>query len=201
MSSTDVTQASSANTAGAGRRPARRADAQRNHDDVFAAAVALFAERGEDATIPEIAARAGVGKATVYRNYPTKQHLVAALAYAQLEWLDQRVQAARAEQEPRSALAQLLGDISTRLAENRLFSKVLSSIESWHGHERLVETFTALLADGKQRGDVRADATFRDVSVLVGGFSRVLLEQDVRDPAQWRRYSMLVLDALRPLEV
>jgi AcrR family transcriptional regulator len=198
VSSTDAPQTTSAPAAGDG--PTRRADAQRNHEDVFAAAVHVFAERGEDATVPEIAARAGVGKATVYRNYPTKQDLVAAVARGQLDWLDQRVQAASSEKEPLAALAQLLGDISGRLAEDRLFSKILSSVGSWHGHERLVETFTGLLADGQRRGLIRADATFRDVSVLVGGFSRVLLEQDVRDPEQWRRYTMLVLDALRPLE-
>jgi len=58
----------------------RRADARRNHDDVFSAARATFADRGLEATIPEIAQRAGVGRATVYRNYPTKAALVEAVS-------------------------------------------------------------------------------------------------------------------------
>ena len=45
----------------------------------LAAADAVFAERGVEVGVPEIAARAGVGKATVYRSFPTKEHLIAAV--------------------------------------------------------------------------------------------------------------------------
>ena len=57
----------------------RRADAVRNRERVVAAAAAVFAERGVEAGVPDIAARAGVGKATVYRSFPTKEHLIAAV--------------------------------------------------------------------------------------------------------------------------
>src|SRR5919107_1582877 len=57
----------------------KRADAIRNRERVVAAAAAVFAERGIEAGVPEIAARAGVGKATVYRSFPTKEHLIAAV--------------------------------------------------------------------------------------------------------------------------
>src|SRR5690348_17101316 len=72
----------------------RRADARRNHERVIAAAIEVFAERGLEATVPEVAARAGVGKATVYRSYPTKADLVAAVARHQINWLAERVAAA-----------------------------------------------------------------------------------------------------------
>src|SRR3954453_7083355 len=65
----------------------RRADARRNRERVLAAAVAVFAEKGMDAGVPEIPARAGVGKATVYRSFPSKQHLVAAVAAERLAWI------------------------------------------------------------------------------------------------------------------
>ena len=45
----------------------------------------MFAERGIEATVPEVAARAGVGKATVYRSFPSKEHLIAAVSLERLE--------------------------------------------------------------------------------------------------------------------
>src|SRR3954465_4361278 len=65
----------------------RRADALRNRERVIAAAAVVFAEKGLDAGVPEIAARAGVGKATVYRSFPSKEHLVAAVACERLAWI------------------------------------------------------------------------------------------------------------------
>lgn len=53
-----------------------RADAQDNRDRVLEAARALFAERGIDVTMRQIARRADVGPATLYRRFPTKQILV-----------------------------------------------------------------------------------------------------------------------------
>ena len=57
----------------------KRADAVRNRARVIAAAAEVFAERGIEASVPAVAARAGVGKATVYRSFPPKEHLVAAV--------------------------------------------------------------------------------------------------------------------------
>ena len=60
----------------------RRSDALRNRERVIAAAREVFAEQGIHACVPEVARRAGVGKATVYRSFATREHLVAALAAA-----------------------------------------------------------------------------------------------------------------------
>jgi AcrR family transcriptional regulator len=65
--------------------------------------------------VPEIAARAGVGKATVYRSYPTKADLIAAVALHQLQWLEQRAVAAGREPNPYEALRTLLGDVFQRI--------------------------------------------------------------------------------------
>lgn len=59
-----------------------RRDAQRNLERVLAAAHALFAERGTDVTMDEVARRAGVGVGTIYRRFPSKEHLVAAVSHA-----------------------------------------------------------------------------------------------------------------------
>ena len=54
----------------------RRADAARNRERILAAASELFAERGLDASMPELAERAGVGVGTVYRAFPDKEHVL-----------------------------------------------------------------------------------------------------------------------------
>src|ERR1700755_32085 len=61
------------------RSPGRRADAERNRDKILAAARAAFAEPDADASMAEIARRAGVGMATLYRNFPGRRELLEAL--------------------------------------------------------------------------------------------------------------------------
>ena len=62
-----------------------RADAQRNRERIVAAAIEVFAERGLDASTAEIAHRAGVGEATLFRRFPTKDALIMAIVETQLD--------------------------------------------------------------------------------------------------------------------
>jgi AcrR family transcriptional regulator len=181
----------------------RRADARRNHERVLAAAVEVFTEHGLDATIPQVAERAGVGKATVYRSYPTKADLVEALALQQIDWLRSRFIAAGAGMDdPYATLESLLHEIVTRLAEDRLMVQLLGAVESWQAlaapgaeHDRPV---ISLVAAAVERGQFRADATIWDLQVLVGGAAHALIENGERDPAVWRRYASLAMRAMRP---
>ena len=66
----------------------RRADAQRNHDAVLAAARAVFAQAGIDAPMEDVARAAGVGKGTLYRRFPTREHLFAAILEDRVDELD-----------------------------------------------------------------------------------------------------------------
>ena len=70
--------------AAAAPRRALRADAERNRRLVLDAAAAVFAERGLEAGVAEIAQRAGVGTATVFRRFPTKQDLIVAVVDARI---------------------------------------------------------------------------------------------------------------------
>ena len=78
----------------------RRADAERNRARILAAASELFAERGLDASMPELAERAGVGVGTVYRAFPDKDHVLSAVMAERFRWLaaeiDAAIEAARA---------------------------------------------------------------------------------------------------------
>lgn len=74
-----------------------RADAARNLNAVLAAAAEVFRDLGADAPLDEIPRRAGVGRATMYRRFPTREHLFAATLRAQVNTL---VEAAEAERMP-----------------------------------------------------------------------------------------------------
>src|SRR6201985_191218 len=71
-----------------------RADAQRNHDAILAAARAVFAQAGTDAPMEDVARAAGVGKGTLYRRFPTREHLVAAILQERVDELDASAQRA-----------------------------------------------------------------------------------------------------------
>ncbi|WP_311447088.1 TetR/AcrR family transcriptional regulator [Frankia nepalensis] len=177
----------------------RRADARRNHELIMAAALEVFAEKGLKATVPEVAARAGVGKATVYRSYPTKADLVRAVAEHQLSWIDARVAAAAEEPDPYVGLRGFLDDMAERLAHDLvLLIEVLPKADPRTQESTATRTLARIVEAAREQGSLRPDATAMDVRVLIGGYARVLADLGVRDPAVWRRYAGMVLAALRP---
>ena len=86
--------------AAAAPRRALRADAERNRRLVLDAAAAVFAERGLEAGVAEIAQRAGVGTATVFRRFPTKQDLIVAVVDARICDMGDQLDAAQADPDP-----------------------------------------------------------------------------------------------------
>src|SRR5438477_7756346 len=93
---------------------ALRADARANRVRVIEAARAVFRERGLEAEMREIAERAGVGFGTVYRNFPTKDELIAAVAAEMIERMRAAIQAAAAEDDPLVAIETVLrGGLAT----------------------------------------------------------------------------------------
>ncbi len=78
----------------------RRADAVRNREKVIAAAEQVFAEHGIEAGVPEIAEKAGVGKGTVYRNFETKDDLVAAVLIRRMNRFDEDILDALESDDP-----------------------------------------------------------------------------------------------------
>lgn len=190
----------SATASAADARP-RRADALRNRERVIEAATEVFAAKGMDAGIPEIAALAGVGKATVYRSFPSKEHLVAAVAVQRLAWITGRVTQALAADDAGRAFEEVLVEIAERQAEDGAIAASLASEIHLPELEAARATthaaFEALIDRARADGALRPDATAADLRVLFAGVSQVLRTEGERDPATWRRYGRLVADALR----
>lgn len=173
----------------------RRADARRNHERIIVAALEVFSERGLEATMPEVAKRAGVGKATVYRSYPTKAGLIDAIAEYQLRWVEERIAWAAEQPDAHQALGVFLDDLAERLACDRILAEVVPQDLSSRT-QRMAEALSALLDAAKAQGRLRPDVSNEDVRVLFGGSIRQLVAMGIRDPAVWRRYSRLILRAL-----
>ena len=180
---------------------ARRADAVRNRARVLAAAEAVFAERGVEASVPDVAARAGVGKATVYRSFPTKEHLIAAIVIERLADFEERIRARLGDADAWSALASVLAEGADKHCADRAITAGISTgidlPELTAARRSLWDAVGQLMARAKAQGRMRTDARPEDLRVLWGGAARVLATDGVRDAAEWRRYAALVLDALR----
>ena len=178
-----------------------RADAVRNSARVAQAAAEVMAEKGIDAGVPEIAARAGVGKGTVYRCFPTKEHLVAAVLVQRLEWFTERAEAAAEQPDAWSAFVDLLTDTAEGQAGDCSFTEGMGHTTTLPEVEAARATLDAaidrLMARAQAEGRMRDDVTSADLRVLYAGFARVLRGEGVLDPAVWRRYAGLVADALR----
>jgi AcrR family transcriptional regulator len=179
----------------------RRADALRNRERVIAAAAAVFAEKGLDAGVPDVAARAGVGKATVYRSFPSKEHLVAAVACERLAWITDLVTRALAADDAGAAFTGAVLAIAEQQAGDWAIAGSLAAdihLPELDGARATAHAALEALVDrGREAGALRPDATAEELRVLFTGVAQVLRAGDERDPAVWRRYGRLVADALR----
>jgi AcrR family transcriptional regulator len=179
------------------QRP-QRADARRNYEKLIAVARDVFAEDGVSATLDDIARRAQVGPATLYRHFPTRQHLLEAVYLEEVQAIS-RSAADLADLPPWEALVQWLHEFVRYAATKRaLADEMLTSID------RDAEVFQACRAALTAAGDtlveraqaakvVRPDANFMDVARLLGGIAAI---KGV-EPDEVERLLDIVLDGLR----
>jgi len=183
----------------------RRIDAQRNHRLLLAAAVELFAERGTDTPVEEIARRAGVAKGTLFRHFPTKEHLLAAVLADRLGEVRELVATALAEQsEPGLAtIAALMESAAAVIAADRSFFDAATCAtlvvpELLEQRLALERDMDALLARAQASGEVREDIVGSDIGMLIMAATNTCAPSNAVCPELWRRYLALMVDGLRP---
>ncbi|WP_172382046.1 TetR/AcrR family transcriptional regulator [Streptomyces sp. MNP-20] len=182
------------------RRP--RADAGRNRTRVLETAVALFAERGAEVQMAEVAKAAGVGVGTVYRHFPTRQALIEAVAEQRfVEILAFARTACPSAPTARAALKSLMLHIGRVHERGRTLSLVIESAlgaTSPRGQvgAELKDVATEILDRGRDDGTLRADATFGDLYMIVGALAAVARA----DLGDWRRFVDITLTGLEPQE-
>ena len=180
-----------------------RADALRNYQKLLAAAAEAFAERGtDDASLEEIARRAGVGIGTLYRHFPTRQALLEAVYRDQVEALRARADELMATKPPAEALASWLRDLidfarTKRMLTTALLTTLNKDSEVMSSGSGIVRGAAAdVLTHAQQAGAVRADADPGDLMRLVHAIS-MTTEWAGEDNEQADRMLALVLDGLK----
>lgn len=155
-----------------------RADARRNRDLLLAAAKELFAERGADAPLDDVARRAGVGNATMYRHFPTREELIVAVYSDEVTALCDQGAALLAEATPGDALFGWLDAFIAHVATKRELALALADDRAGHRsalfdrwHEAMRSTATALLVRAQRAGTVRAELDVADLLALANGIA------------------------------
>jgi AcrR family transcriptional regulator len=179
----------------------KRADAARNRERVLAAARAVFADRGTEASVPEIAERAGVGVATIYRSFPTKRDLVVAIVLERFRAMKEFTDAAlAADRDPWDAFATVLLSNARMQLHDRAFGEVMAEAfdvaEVQAERDQLLDRIGELIRRAQHAGAMRRDVVAEDLPCLLSGLSGSLSMAD-RSSDFWQRHLAIVLDGLR----
>jgi AcrR family transcriptional regulator len=169
---------------------ALRADAERNRGLVLEAARAVFAEHGLEAGVAEVAERAGVGVGTIFRRFPTKNDLLAALLLRRVQEIVELARRATTFRQFMTEAAAL--HMSDRGFCDCVGSEVFDRPELAEAREEVRGLVDSLLGRAQRAGEVRADVTVDDIAVILLGVAR----SAPRDG--WERYLEFALDGLKP---
>jgi AcrR family transcriptional regulator len=182
-------------------RPLRR-DASRNRERIVAAARELFAERGLEVTMDEIARHAGVGVGTVYRRFRRREEIIAALFEQRMEDFLALTERSLADPDPWHGLVDFLEQGLAMQAADRGLKELLAG--QGHGGEsgkrmraRVIPVVEQLVARAQAAGVLRPDIGALDLPMVSLMLGQVIDFTHAVEPELWRRYLALLLDGLR----
>jgi AcrR family transcriptional regulator len=183
--------------------PHLRADAQRNLERILEAARAVFARDGLDASVADVAQRAGVGTATIFRRFPTKDDLVVAVLEYELEAFAARAREAASSDDPGAAIGEFMTSVIAASIEDRCFceasgSRLFDRPRIKELTAVVTESVESLLTRAQAAGAIRNDIVAADIGFLVSAVGQAGLRLEQTAPGAWRRYAEIVLDGLRP---
>ncbi|HET9094343.1 MAG TPA: TetR family transcriptional regulator [Solirubrobacteraceae bacterium] len=179
-----------------------RKDAQANRERLLEAADRMFRERGVEVSVGEIADAAGVGRGTLFRNFRSKEELIAAVLSVRVgEVLEYGRDLLETDPDDAEVTFTFLEGLVRRQEENRALlqtatDEMYAAPEIQRQHTELMELFGALLDRGKRAGAVRAEATATDMLMLVKGLCMFAPVQQPLSPETILRHLDLVRAAL-----
>jgi AcrR family transcriptional regulator len=186
----------------AGEQQGQRSHARRNHEVLVATAREVFAERGADGSLEEIARRAGVGIGTLYRHFATRDALIEAVFERRIGDFVALAERAAAEPDAWLAFAGFLeGTLELQAGDRLLKDAFLRSPPGTGRVESAREELRRLLGQVLERaqagGQLRAGFTLADLSLLVWSFGPLIDATAEVAPNAWRRHLHWLLDGLR----
>ncbi|MFI5714270.1 TetR/AcrR family transcriptional regulator [Nocardia sp. NPDC051750] len=162
----------------------QRADARRNKDRLVAAAGAVIAEAGAEASLEEIARRAGVGSATLHRHFPSRAQLLEAVLRDRVATLCTRAKELRTEPNAGTALLAWLREVVAHAATTRALGPALAGYASdpeFSPHTMIRDAAQQLLTRAQREGSVSTSVTVDDVLQLTNGIA--LATESLPEPA------------------
>lgn len=184
-----------------GQRPLRK-DAARNRELLIAAGREIFAKRGLEASLDDIARQAGVGVGTAYRHFGNKFELAEAIMRNALDEVLAAAEQALQVQDPWQGLVGFLEAVLEVQTKDRGLREFMAGLGNPHKsnevYELLSQPIRSILERAQQAGAVRPEFSVTDLGCMLGMLCEVAdLAADVA-PQLWRRYLGILLAGLRP---
>jgi AcrR family transcriptional regulator len=180
---------------------ALRKDAQRNRERLVDAARAVFAERGLDVALDEVARRAGVSIGTLYNRFPTRADLVRAVFADRAETVVRIAEHALGTDDAWAGFTHFVEQVCRMQAADRgyndLAARSLPQAAPTPEHVRGYELMTEVVERAKRSGALRPDFVLSDMAFVTWAITRTIEATADVDPQAWRRHLGFVLDGLR----
>jgi AcrR family transcriptional regulator len=178
--------------------PARRADAERNRDKILAAARAAFADPDAEVSMAEISRRAGVGMATLYRNFPGRQELLEALYTDEVDAVCQAAETIDGETPGAALVAWLYRFFAFTTSKRHIAAELLKQTDRSNplfknNRTRVIAAGRPLLAAAQHAHEVRDDLTLEQILDMIVAIATIHGETGYTEPIL-----QTALDGLRP---
>lgn len=201
MSTTTIDHSSASPTHVAGAERALRSDARRNREAVLRAAKELFADQGLDAQMPEVAKAAGVGVGTVYRHFPTKDDLIAALVAERFERLADKAREGLESPNAWDGISDFIRFAAQIQADDRGLCEVMGSrpgvMDAAAREAGLPDLCDRLVKRAQRSGQLRPDLAWEDIPMIACGLGGIAQAAVGPGAGRWPRLVEIILDGLR----
>ena len=178
-----------------------RADARRNHEAIIAAAKKLFADEGLDAQMPDVAKAAKVGVGTVYRHFPNKEDLIAALAAERFERLAEKAREGIEAEDPWEGLCDFIRFAAQIQADDRGLCEVMGSRPGVMNASALAvgldELCDKLVKRAQRSGELRKDLEWQDIPMIACSLGRITAAEEGPALGRWPRLVEIAIDGMR----
>jgi AcrR family transcriptional regulator len=180
-----------------------RADAARNLELILEAAEEAFAEKGNSACVADIATRAGVGQATIFRRFETKDDLIAAVFERKIQQLVAAAETASRKRRAWEGLLQFMALVTEFQVRDRgFFQSMAQQLMENDQHladlkQQVKDAVAGLVERAKADGDLREDISPEDIHAFCCAAAQAATMGPSASPRAWKRYLAVITNGMR----